>query len=673
MQSGRCARSEILEERRRRPTVLMRSRCRMQSPAGALILILMISALTGLISTRAPSAELEESGRPEFETPDVGDGAESLEEEQTGPIVARLSWSGVEAFETTDLEKRILTSARSRFSLRFWKPKPRLDEFELEEDLMRIEEAYSEIGFFSARATAHVEKLRDDRVAVAFEIEEGLLVRLRDWTLSIDESPDVGVRLSAEENARLRSHVMFEPDQAFGSKLYQERRSALLEECGEMGFPSARIEGGAEVDPVLGIALVDWTLHPGPRTRFGEIRVVGLEGVEEKIVRRELRFEEGDRFATSSLRKSERRLMATGLFRSVTIARQTQEEADPESSREFLGVEIRLEEAPPRSLRGTVGYGTEDGPRVGASVTWRNFLGEARRLRMRAFASMLDSGFVGSLGQPYVLGGGARGDLALSALRQNRPGYEAFVTGASGLLTFYPDREGPWSLTLGPGYEYARITHFAIDVGKPLRGPRDSVIVNWFSIARFEKVDDVIDPRSGLRAELGNELGGYPIGSELDYQRWNLSLQLYHPTGPFVWAASVKATTLDPLAGVLSDVPLTRRLYSGGTTSVRGYGFQKLGPTDSGNDPIGGLSRMELGVELRLPIWRSLGLVGFVDAGDVRSDSWSWRPGDLRASAGPGLRFHTPVGPLRFDVGFPLNPPDSTDKWRIHLSVGHAF
>lgn len=259
-------------------------------------------------------------------------------------------------------------------------------------------------------------------------------------------------------------------------------------------------------------------------------------------------------------------------------------------------------------------------------------------------------------------------------MRQSRPGYEAFVTGASALLTAYPNRESPFSLTVGPGYELANITDFEIDVSDSRRGPRQSVIVNWFSVGRYINVDNVLNPTRGVRVELHNELGGYPIGSELDYQSWELDLRLYYPMGPFVWAARAAATTLDPIGAGIGDVPLTRRLYAGGPSTVRGFGFQKLGPTDSGNDPIGGLSRMLLGLELRLPeIWRQFGLVGFIDAGEVREGTWSWRPLDLRASAGPGLRIATPVGPLRFDFGFLLNPPKGADPWRFHISIGQAF
>lgn len=588
----------------------------------------------------------------------------------TGPIVTRIAWTGVEAMPEDDLEDRIVTAAQPRFELRFWKAKRRLDEFALEEDIDRILEVYAEIGFFSATAEARVSDPLADRTAIEFIVQEGPRVRLQAWTLEIltqteEPSPPEDVELDL-----LRRHVAFLPNRAFGSKLYRDRRVALLRECGELGFPAARIRGGASIDLETSLAQVSWNLDLGPRTKIGSIRIEGLERVEQRIVRRELLFEEGARFSNSSIEKSERRLVATGLFRSAAIGRARTNEPGTDDT---IDLAIRLDEAPPRSFRASIGYGTEDGPRGEVSLGWRNFLGDARQLNLRGFASLLDAGFEVSLGQPYVWGDLARADLAVSALRQERPGYEAFLTGASGLMTFYPDRDGPWSVTIGPGVELAQILSFEIDVGEQTRGPRQSLIVNWFTVARYQRIDDKLNPRSGISIELHNELGGFPIGSDLDYHRWHLVTRLYQPTGPLVWAFRAAVSSLDPIGDGLPAVPLTRRLYSGGTNSIRGYGFQKLGPKDSDNDPIGGLSRMELGVELRIPIWGPVGLVGFVDAGDVRTDPFSWRPRDLRASAGPGVRFDTPVGPLRFDFGWLLNRTRNSDPWRFHLSVGHAF
>jgi outer membrane protein insertion porin family/translocation and assembly module TamA len=406
------------------------------------------------------------------------------------------------------------------------------------------------------------------------------------------------------------------------------------------------------------------------------IHLSGLDRVAPEVALRELAIESGEPLTSSAIVETERRLMGTGLFRSAVVGRSADGVGGgPENERAEGAVDlvIRLEEALPRSFRASVGYGSEDGPRGEVGLVWRNFLGDGRRLGLRAFASLLDLGIEGSLGEPYLLGPRTRGDLGVSALRQTRPGYEAFVTGASAIATFVPDRYGPWSFSVGPGYELSEIRDFSVEVGESLRGPRDATIVNTFGAIRYERVDDRLDPRDGFRAELANELGSRGFGSDLDYHLWSLDLRGYLGVGPLVLATRAAATTLDPISGGRADVPLTRRLYSGGTNSVRGFGFQKLGPEDASNDPVGGLSRLEVGTELRWRFWRRFSLVGFVDAGDVRSGTWKFRPGELRASAGPGLRFDTPVGPLRLDMGFLLNPPRDTDPWRIHLSVGHAF
>ncbi|MCA9505734.1 MAG: BamA/TamA family outer membrane protein [Spirochaetaceae bacterium] len=593
--------------------------------------------------------------------------------EPQGPVVAKILFHGVSALDPGKLTEQIVTSRRALFDPRFWRPDPRLDEFTLEEDLDRIAEAYREAGYFSTRVESAVHEDGADRVVVEFFVEEGPRSHLDRWRLRIEAPDDPTSAPSDAERAALEQIVDVAQGAPFGAALYRKRRRALLEQAAEIGFPFARIEGGAEIDPDDARARVDWTLETGPRTTIGAIHVTGLDRVSEHIVRRELRFAEGERFAPSRLVESERRLVSTGLFRSVAIGRPQEDEAGNGQAHRALDIEIRVEEAKPRSFRASVGYGAEDGPRGEVGLDWRNFLGDARRLQMRGFASLLDAGWEASLGQPYLGSEHFRGDATISALRQQRPGYEAFVTGASALVTWYPDREGPFSLAIGPGYELTEMIRFAVDIGRPLRGPADSVIVPVFAVARYEDVDDRLDPRRGFRISLESEAGTRSLGSDLDHLGLTLDLRGYLPTGPIVWAARAAASILDPFGGGLSELPLTRRLYSGGTNSVRGFGFQKLGPQDSGNDPIGGLSRIETGIEARLHVWKAIGIVGFIDAGDVREDSWHFRPTELRASAGPGLRVATPVGPLRLDFGFLLNRPGNTDPWRFHLSVGHAF
>ncbi|MCR9096221.1 MAG: BamA/TamA family outer membrane protein [bacterium] len=593
----------------------------------------------------------------------------------SGPIIEHLRFDGLTLFEESEIAEQIVTSERAALDPRFWRPAPRLDPFTLEDDLDRIRDLYRSVGHFEAEIQADVVPLAPsrsaERVDVHLTIVEGPATRLDGWDLTIVEPADAARPLSDAERTALQAIVEPRDEGRFGTRLYRERREALLLACAEMGFLFARIEGRASVSTETLSARVDWQLRIGRRATVGAISFTGLERVSRHVVARELRLERGEVLRASMLRDSERRLIETALFRSVVVGEP--KGGDGARVDGVVDLEIFLEEAPPRSARASIGYGREDGPRAEVSLDWRNFLGDARRLRLRAFGSFLDVGFEGTLGQPHFFGPKTRVDLSVSALRRARPGYEAFVTGASGIVSHALRRDGPVTVFGGLGYELSDILSFEISTSPAVRGPEDSVIVNGFGGIRYDGVDDRLDPRHGFRATLEAELGGFPLGSDLDYHQWSLDLRAYRALGPVVLAARAAATTLDPIDGSRDDVPLTRRLYSGGTQSIRGFGFQKLGPEDAANDPIGGLSRMELGTELRLRVYGPFALVGFVEAGDVRSRPFAFHPSALRAAAGPGLRVDTPVGPLRLDVGFLLNPPRDTDPWRIHLSVGHAF
>ena len=128
-------------------------------------------------------------------------------------------------------------------------------------------------------------------------------------------------------------------------------------------------------------------------------------------------------------------------------------------------------------------------------------------------------------------------------------------------------------------------------------------------------------------------------------------------------------------------MPFSRRFFLGGATSVRGWGRYELSPLSDSGLPIGGNSMFEFSSEARAMIRGSFGAVAFFDAGNVWATSWDIHLNDLRHAVGTGLRYQTPVGPLRFDVGYQLNPipgllvngNPQTRRWRMHFSIGQAF
>lgn len=149
----------------------------------------------------------------------------------------------------------------------------------------------------------------------------------------------------------------------------------------------------------------------------------------------------------------------------------------------------------------------------------------------------------------------------------------------------------------------------------------------------------------------------------------------------FIWANKVRSATIAGPGELRNLAPFFKRYFLGGSTSVRGWGRFQVSPLSGAGLPIGGHSMFEASSEFRIPVWGNLSLVLFGDAGNVWLQDWKADLGDLRYAVGPGLRYNTPIGPIRFDLGYQLNPIDGLlvqgkeqpRRFRMHLSVGQAF
>jgi len=191
--------------------------------------------------------------------------------------------------------------------------------------------------------------------------------------------------------------------------------------------------------------------------------------------------------------------------------------------------------------------------------------------------------------------------------------------------------------------------------------------------------DNDTNPKKGSNIDGFVEVAPSFLGSELTYIKPSIELIKYFEL-PFrtIFAGRVKFQTIADLENN-EDIPVFKRLFLGGANTVRGYAFQRLGPLDDSGNPKGGQSTTLANIELRRPIFGIVSGVLFMDVGMVEMDRFKFDGGDFRYSTGGGIRVDTPVGPLRLDLGYKLNPPDNPDgtgkmdRWRIHFNIGHAF
>ena len=160
-------------------------------------------------------------------------------------------------------------------------------------------------------------------------------------------------------------------------------------------------------------------------------------------------------------------------------------------------------------------------------------------------------------------------------------------------------------------------------------------------------------------------------GTAFGYTRAQLDASAYREVRPGVVLAG--RTRIGTILGSPRDkVAPSRRFYAGGGASVRGYGYQSIGPRDQNNDPIGGRSLAEFAVEARVRLFGNLGLVPFLDAGNIYTDALPTF-GGLRYGTGLGLRYYSNFGPIRVDVGTPINPQPGDTRVAVYVSLGQAF
>jgi outer membrane protein assembly complex protein YaeT len=581
-------------------------------------------------------------------------------------VVRAIHWDGVHVLTTGALEDHIFTQTRPWW--RLWKPLPPFDPLTLEQDVARIEAYYRSQGHFEAHARSEVRRSANGRsVTIVFHVGEGPAVRLVARTISV---PPLAGR-PADDPAWTRD-LPFAPGEVFTLDRYGAAKRELLARVADAGHPRARILGGADVDVATRSARIHWQVEPGPEVRFGPVRVEGLERVREKLVRREVTIREGEPFSVTALRKTREQVQGLGVFGSVIV------QPAPNAARHEQGhlewpVDVRVYERPPRSIELGVGWGTEDELRLQGRWIHRNVFGNAERLQATARYSSLVREVRADFTRPHFLGAGQSFDVRTSLGRDVLRAYDAErIVASLGVTRAFREH---WTASAAYEASWASITDSTGAADRFVHHPDRQVVLSGFRM-RLERVtvDDRLDPHHGSWLTLAVAPWFPALGSEEGFVSTVAEARAYQPLHRTVLAARLRVGSLTPYAGSGDrDIPMTERFYLGGAGSMRGFSYQGLGPSDASGKPVGGTSLLAGSLEWRFPVYKALGGVVFTDAGEVGLHSNRWDLADLVYSVGVGLRYATPLGPLRLDLALPLNPPHGASTSFVYFSIGQAF
>jgi outer membrane protein insertion porin family/translocation and assembly module TamA len=632
--------------------------------------------------------------------PDTSPRAPSDATEPRRVRVTGVRFTGVKSVNERQLRAALATRESSRWP---WGRRHYFSRTDFQDDLRRIRAFYADHGYPRARVDSYDIDLNGEKdgVAIRFHVDEGEPVRLDSVdTFGFDVLPDRARRVLQEQITLQSGQVRTRPalDQA---------RDLALNALREAGYPYARVsilESPGKAPMTVAVILA---AESGQTASFGPLAIRGNHRIGEDVIRRQLAFGPGDSFKFSRVLESQRRLYGLELFDFVNFSIP-----DLESQPKEVPVTLNLTEGKHRRVQGGIGYGTEEMARV--SGRWRtvNFLGGGRSASVEGKWSSLDRGLRGNVGLPYFFSPSYRLDAQLQQWHSNEPAYDLLTRGGRATISRDVVRRDEFgrmrsatrgSLTFVDEYESYTISEEAladptfrddlIALGlDPETSEGRGTLVAVALALRHDTVGNLLDARRGYVAAMHLEQAGRVLGGDWQYTETTLEGRHYLTLGRWgvlatmarggaIVAPGKVSSVLDPLNVQNPNVPFFKRYFLGGSNSLRGWGRYEVSPLNSEGFPIGGLARLEIASEVRVPIRGNFSGVLFAEGGNAWPDVSDMDIKDLFYDAGAGVRYMTPIGPLRFDVGYQLTPIEGlvidglpmTRRWRIHFSVGQAF
>ena len=548
-------------------------------------------------------------------------------------------------------------------------------------DIDRLQTVLQSFGFYEAKATITIDdrSLDDSGLVTALDaVPAGQSV---DVKVAIEKGPlfHLGkVEIHGDIPAEARSTLGIEPGQPAVADKILAAGTNLLTALEEEGYALAKVDPPVATEDAASQSIdVVFNASAGRRAVIGAIIFTGLRDVNEAFVRRRLLLHEGQLYQPSKIDAARQDLLSLGVFSGVTV--RAGHTIAPDGS---IPVTFDFQERPIHAVGITGAYSTDLG--ASATLSWsdRNLFGNAEQLNLSAAATGLGGTATKGLGydntaqfiKPDFLQRDQSFEFDAAALKQDLEAYNqtAFTAGPSLHRKFGP----LWKGSIGITGEQERILQEQVSSDYTLISL--PFTANYDTTGLTEPADFTKDPTHGVRTafivtpteSIGKPTSTFVILQVSGSTYLDLS-DLWHEDG----GRSVLA--FRALAGSVQgasqfELPPDQRFYGGGSSTVRGFKYQSVGPLFPDSNPMGGTAIDAGTMEYRQRFLESWGAAAFVDAGQVSARDLPFS-GTVRFGTGLGLRYYTPIGPIRVDVAVPVNRPPGGDQFEFYLGLGQAF
>ncbi|MHB8882373.1 MAG: outer membrane protein assembly factor BamA [Thermodesulfovibrionales bacterium] len=532
----------------------------------------------------------------------------------------------------------------------------------LERDRESLRDFYGALGYLETVVKKIEVAMSEDKssAGLTVQIEEGERTTIGSVTIT-GARPEV-----TDELARVAGLKTGDP---YNEVDISDARFRILDHYSRTGYSAADVAVQREI--LDRRARVTFQVTEGAKKYLGTTVITGNTRTRHKVIQRELLHKDGQPFDHAVFAEEKHKLYKLGLFTDVEI-----ETTDVEGDRS--NVLVKVTEGNAGSVEFGAGYAEHDRFRGFVEVSYRNLGGMNREGLMRAEVSSLEQRYLLQYNEPRFLG--RTFPLRVFFQYDKKREINASTKEILYRLTRY-------SLTAGIEkklssvmksefyYEFALVRTADVKPDVVLT-KEDSGTIAISSIKPavvYDTRDNPFEPEKGVLAGASLKFASFLLFSETNFAKFEVFASRFQKLSRgLVLAVSLRGGVAYHF-GDTQELPLVERFFLGGRSTVRGFDQDTLGPKGADGNPTGGNVFLMGNAELRLAIGRGFGLVPFVDIGNVWVNTKQMVLTDLRYTTGLGLRYNTPVGPLRVDYGYKLNREPGESRGALHFSVGHAF
>lgn len=579
-------------------------------------------------------------------------------EEKSRVYIKKIEFLGNKDFDDGDLEDEIETE--TGWFLSFITDAGILKKDQLEEDLAKLKEFYYNNGYVRSRIGEPVVTVEEDGIIISFSIEEGPQFKVGDVKVAGD------ILFTDEE---IYENLKLPENEIYSRKILREDLKTIKTMYADKGYAYNQVKPEAKARPDEDVIDVVFHIAKNKPVTFERISITGNSKTRDNVIRRELKIKEGDLFSASGLRQSSMSLYRLGYFDDIQF------DTAKASADDKMNLNINVKEKPTGAFSIGAGYSSYNSLFGTAKISQDNFLGKGLKVSLEGTVGGRSDNYVFSITEPWLFG------IPLAA------GFDIFNQ-----FVEYDDYDrNTVGFALRFGYPVWKNTRFSwrymyqdIDISNVPAGSSayfiDMVGHSTSSSMTFQLRRDtrnqVFNPTSGSDNSVTITYAGGPLGGTNHFTKYVADSGWFIPT---FWddVTFFARGKIGYIAENQDDgLPLYEKFYLGGIDSVRGYKWNKISPTDPvTGDRIGGEKMALINLELIFPLAKEAGLMGviFFDQGNAWRESDDWDFGDMKRSYGGGIRYYSPLGPMRLEYGMVLDPIPGEPESNLEFSIGTFF